>query len=217
MFVLVTVVWGYVLCRRVGERYADSNIVEYDRYGGGSVMVWGGICLDGRTDLVVVDGGALTAVRYRDAVLEPVVRPFAGTLGQDFVLMHDNARPHTARVVQAYLEQEGIDVMEWPTPSTDLNPIEHFWDILQRHVSWRQNPPPHNSPELLREEWNGINQVSVRRLIRSMPRRCRECIQSRGGHTSYWNVFSPLKLLYRTSETTWTILCALCDHFVFGG
>ncbi len=42
-------------------------------------MVWGGICLDGRTDLVVVDGGALTAVRYRDAVLEPVVRPFAGT------------------------------------------------------------------------------------------------------------------------------------------
>ncbi len=28
---------------------------------------------------------------------------------------------------------------------------------------------------------------------------------------------SPLKLLYGTSETTWTILCALCDHFVLGG
>ncbi len=26
--------------RRAGERYAESNIVEYDRYGGGSVMVW---------------------------------------------------------------------------------------------------------------------------------------------------------------------------------
>ncbi len=73
----------------------------------------GGICLDGRTDLVVIDGGTLTAVRYRDEVVEPVVRPFAGALGQDFVLMHDNARSHTARVVQAYLEQEGIDVMEW--------------------------------------------------------------------------------------------------------
>ena len=67
-------------------------------------MVWAGICLDGRTDLVVIDGGALTAVRYRGEVLEPLVRPFAGALGQDFVLMHDNARPHTARVVQAYLE-----------------------------------------------------------------------------------------------------------------
>ena len=69
-------------------------------------MAWGGICLDGRTDLVVIDGGALTAVRHRDEVLEPVVRPFARALGQDFVLMPDNARPHTARVVQTYLEQD---------------------------------------------------------------------------------------------------------------
>ncbi len=59
--------------RRSGEWYTDINIVEYDRYGDGSVMVWGGICLDGRTDLVVNDGGALTAVRYRDEVLELVV------------------------------------------------------------------------------------------------------------------------------------------------
>ncbi len=150
-------------------------------------MVWGGICLDGRTDLVVIDGGALTALRYRDEVLEPVVGPFAGALGQDFVLMHDNARPHTARVVQAYLEQEGINVMEWPARSPCLNQIAHLWDILQRRVLGRQNPPAtvQALTAALREEWNGINQVSVRRLIRSMPRRCRECIQSHGGHTSY--------------------------------
>ena len=72
--------------------------------------------------------------------------------------MHDNARPHTARVVQAYLEQEGIDVMEWPAQSPDLNPIEHLSDILQRRVSGRQNP--HATVQALtaalREEWNGI-------------------------------------------------------------
>lgn len=173
--------------RRAGERYAECNIVEYDRYGGGSVMVWGGICLDGRTDLLVIDRGALTAVRYRDEVLHPVVRPFAGALGPDFVLMQDNARPHTARVVQAYLDQEGINTMEWPARSPDLNPIEHLWDLLQRRVSGRQNPPQtvQALTVALREEWNAVNQDSIRRLIRSMPRRCRECIQSRGGHTSY--------------------------------
>ncbi len=150
------------------------------------------------------------------------MKTFAGALGQDFVLMHDNARPHTARVVQAYLEQEGIDVMEWPARSPRL---ESDWAFVEHppETCFKASEPtgdrtgPHSSPELLGEEWNGINQISVRRLIQSMPRRCRECIQSRGGHTSYWSVFSPLKLLYRTSETTWTILCALCDHFVLGG
>ena len=73
-----------------------------------------GICLDGQKDLVVIDRGALTAVRYQDEVLEPVVQSFAGALGQDFVLLHGYARPHTARVVEAYMEQEGIDVTEWP-------------------------------------------------------------------------------------------------------
>ncbi len=173
--------------RRAGERYADSNIVEYDRYGGESMMVWGGICLDGRTDLLVIDGGALTAVRYWDEVLEPVVRPFAGALDQDFALMHDNARPDTGRVVQVYLQQEGIEVMEWPARSLDLNPIEHLWDILQRRVSGRQNPPTtvQALTAALREEWDGTSQVSVRRLMRSMPRRCRKCIQSRGGHATF--------------------------------
>ncbi len=88
------------------------------------------------------------------------------------------------RVVQAYLEQEGIDVMGWPARSPDLNPIEHLWDILQRLVSGRQNPPAtvQALTAAAREEWNGINLVTVRRLIRSMPRRCRGCIQSRGDH-----------------------------------
>ncbi len=52
--------------------------------------------MDEGTDLVVIDGGALTAVRYQDEVLELVIRPFAGALGQDFVLMHNNAGSHTA-------------------------------------------------------------------------------------------------------------------------
>ena len=35
--------------RRRGERYANCAIVEHDRYGGGSLMVWGGISIRSRT------------------------------------------------------------------------------------------------------------------------------------------------------------------------
>ncbi len=48
-------------------------------------------------------------------VLGPIVRPYAGAVGEGFVLMHDNARPHTARICTAYLDQQGFEVMDWPS------------------------------------------------------------------------------------------------------
>ena len=37
--------------RRRGEHYAACNIIQHDRFGCGSVMVWGGRSLEGRTNL----------------------------------------------------------------------------------------------------------------------------------------------------------------------
>ena len=173
--------------RRCGERSAACNILQHDRFGGGSVMVWGGISLEGRTDLYVLGRGTMTAIRYRDEILRPIVRPYAGAVGPGFLLMHDNARPHVARVCQQFLYVEGIDAMDWPARSPDLNPIEHLWDIMSRTIRQR-NVAPQTVQELtaaLIQVWEEIPQETIRRLIRSMPRRCRECIQARGGHTHY--------------------------------
>ena len=42
--------------RRQGERFSDATVSEYDRFGGGSVMVWAGVTMNQRTRLYIVDG-----------------------------------------------------------------------------------------------------------------------------------------------------------------
>ena len=73
-------------------------------------MAWGGVSIDGCTDLHVLDRGTMTAQRYRNEVLDPIVRLYAGAIGEGFILMHHNTHPHTARICTAYLDQQGIKV-----------------------------------------------------------------------------------------------------------
>ncbi|GBM03753.1 hypothetical protein AVEN_134968-1 [Araneus ventricosus] len=75
-------------------------------------MVWAGISLCGHTDLHVFHGGSLTGVKYRDEILDPYVLPYTGAIGNDFILMDDNVRPHRAVVVEVYLEGHDLERME---------------------------------------------------------------------------------------------------------
>lgn len=171
--------------RRRNERYAQHCIQGVDRYGGGSVMMWAAISVDGRTDLVHVQGN-LTAVRYRDEILQRHLIPAIDVRRQMF--QHDNARPHTARVTVDYLAQNNVPVLPWPSKSPDLNPIEHLWDLLDRRVRRRQ-PQPQTLEQLrnaLQDEWGRIPQQQIRRLIQSMPRRCQAVLDAHGGNTRYW-------------------------------
>ena len=71
--------------RRCGERSAACNILQHDRFGGGSVMVWGGISLEACTDLHVIANSTLTALRYWDEILRVIVRPYSGLIWPECV------------------------------------------------------------------------------------------------------------------------------------
>ena len=87
--------------RRRGERFADNCLIERDRSGGGSVMVWGGIMGRRKTNLIVVQGN-LSAQGYIIQILQPEAIPFL-QMDEPAILMHDNARPHVARICRHFL------------------------------------------------------------------------------------------------------------------
>ena len=86
---------------------------ESDRFGGGSVRFWAGICHDGRTQLKIVQG-TLNAVKYRNDILGPIVLSFLLQRNFDHVFQHDNARCHVVRICQDFLSQNHIRVLPWP-------------------------------------------------------------------------------------------------------
>jgi hypothetical protein len=157
---------------------------ERGRFGGGNVMVWGGIAHGRRTQLHIIRGN-LNAIRYRDEILSPHLVPFLQQ--HNLTLQQDNARPHVTKISTAYLQAHNIDVLPWPAFSPDRNPIEHLWDELDRRMRRRDNPSS-SVPEreqALFQEWNNIPQMTVNNLINSMTHRVQSALDANGGHTQY--------------------------------
>ena len=110
---------------KISEQYIDSYVIEINRQGVGSVMIWGGISFNTKTQCVQIRGN-LNAARYQDEILNPVCIPHI-RYNRSMTLMHYGAPAHTARATRALLQASRINILLWPSCSSDLNPIEHIW------------------------------------------------------------------------------------------
>ena len=81
--------------------------METDRFGGGSVMMWGCIAHGLKTPLIVVNGN-LNAIQYRGRILRQCVVPFVQQ--HNLTFQQDNA----ARVCRDFLAQNNVIPLDWP-------------------------------------------------------------------------------------------------------
>lgn len=82
--------------RRRGERHSQNCIVERDIGRGGTVCVWCAKGIGMKTDMVHFNGYVNAQVYMDNALNDQVVPLFQAR--QNFIFMHGNAQPHTARV-----------------------------------------------------------------------------------------------------------------------
>ena len=105
-------------------------------------------------------------------------------------------------------EAEG-KVMDWPSMSPDLNPIENLWGILQRKGEVRKVSKIRQLREVVMEEWKSIPVATSEALINSMPRRVKAVLDNDGGHKKYRQL-SGCMLILKTFPKG-------CTHFCWKG
>jgi len=147
------------------------------------IFAWGGFCIQGKTSLFCFRG-IMDANFYVD-ILQRHKQEINRLLGSNWRFQHDNDPKHTSRVCQTFLNENFPEVLDWPSNSPDLNPIENLWAIVKRSVEMRM---PQNLSELeqyMIEEWDKIPNNVLINLVTSMRRRCEMIIESNGERINY--------------------------------
>ena len=78
-----------------------------------------------------------------------------------------------------------MKTLPWPSYASDLNPIEHLWDELERRLKKRQPKNRQELGSLLMEEWNKTEISVLEKLVDSVPSHLYECTRVKGYPTKY--------------------------------
>jgi len=58
-----------------------------------------------------------------------------GQFGEGPVLFQHGCAPvHKAKLVKTWLDESGVEELDWPAQSPDFNPSKHLWDELEQRL-----------------------------------------------------------------------------------
>lgn len=154
--------------------------------GGGSIMIWAAFSRRGKSQMAILEGNQNSEMYVN--TIRRYLLPFARDLyEEDYIFQQDNAAIHSSRYTEAELRGLNIDIMDWPSKSPDLNPIENLWGILVREVyaNGKQYDDKTALKNAILAAWDNIQLSTLEKLVDSMNRRCCEVIRLNGNKIKY--------------------------------
>uniref|UniRef100_A0A8R1DNC5 ABC transmembrane type-1 domain-containing protein n=1 Tax=Caenorhabditis japonica TaxID=281687 RepID=A0A8R1DNC5_CAEJA len=70
--------------------------------------------------------------------------------------MLDNDPKHTSGHIKNWFQRRRVDLLDWPSQSPDLNPIEHLWEELERRVQGVRASSANQKFDFLEASWKDI-------------------------------------------------------------
>ncbi|KAL4509432.1 hypothetical protein ABPG72_018363 [Tetrahymena utriculariae] len=153
-------------------------------HGGLELMVWGSIGFEGGQRLIRINE-RLNGESYKKILDENLIET---GLIDDRILQQDNAAVHSSKAVKQYLESEGIELLNWPSQSPDMSPIENVWAWVKNQLEINKNKIQ-NQDQLWRQAQTAFFSEACTNLIRHMylnyQNRINELIKNAGKSTKY--------------------------------
>lgn len=173
--------------------YIDENrelCVNKRQNNGGGIMVWGMITYHGYFHIIEMVGN-FDSESYCDHIID-TAKPILDDLFQNekYIFQQDNCKIHKSAYSSQYLAEIGLDDLDWPARSPDLNIIENCWSMMMTHI-YNENCQYKTKDDL----WQAIDRAvchinskrtkDIQNLYRSMPSRMIKVIQTKGDKLPY--------------------------------
>ncbi len=162
--------------RRRNAAYDPKNTINTVQHGGGNIMLWGVFLLRGQDNCSASKGRWTGPCTIRARALKMV---------RGWVFQHNNDPKHTAKATKDCLKKKHIKVLEWPSQSPDLHPIENLWRDLKVRVAKLQPQNLNDLETICKEDWDRIPPEICAKLVANYKKHLTSVIANKGFATKY--------------------------------
>jgi transposase len=175
------------LWRRPGERCKD--ICMHTKKFPQKLLIFGGITSGFKSRIVILGqkSGTVNGAMYVEKLIpESEIIPRMNSIHGPFnwTLMQDGAPAHMKQSTIEYLNAQ-CNLIDWPSGSPDLNPIENLWSIMKSRVAELGPKTIGDLEQIVTDIWYSVTEAETQNLIDSIRHRLEACVAAGGGPNGY--------------------------------